>query len=176
MPGLPRCPRRVSTSSSVSRSRTGAIGSGSEALRDRVRPYILRRTKDAVAPELPAKTQLVRSVDLSGPQRELLREHPGLGARRCPQAHQAARARRLDDRDPRRACFKLRQVCCDPRLVSCDAAAPEVHRQREARYPARADHRLARDRGAGSSCSRSSRGCSVWSPRGCSRAASATSR
>ena len=40
-------------------------------LRDLVRPYLLRRTKDAVAPELPAKTMLVRAVDLSGAQREL---------------------------------------------------------------------------------------------------------
>src|SRR5262249_36644435 len=42
-----------------------------ETLRDLVRPYILRRTKDAVAPELPAKTHLVRAVELAGAQREL---------------------------------------------------------------------------------------------------------
>ena len=40
-------------------------------LRDQVRPYVLRRTKDTVAKELPPKTELVRAVELTGAQREL---------------------------------------------------------------------------------------------------------
>jgi len=92
-----------------------------EALRDRVRPYVLRRTKSLVAPELPAKTQLVRAVDLGGAQRELyesIRVAAHADVRRCIAANGLARSTIaiLD------ALLKLRQVCCDPRLVNVDAA------------------------------------------------------
>jgi len=92
-----------------------------EALRDRVRPYILRRTKDTVARELPAKTQLVRAVSMTGAQRELyesIRVAAHADVRRQIRERGLARSTIaiLD------ALLKLRQVCCDPRLVSCDAA------------------------------------------------------
>jgi superfamily II DNA or RNA helicase len=92
-----------------------------EALRDCVRPYILRRTKDSVAPELPAKTHLVRAVELTGVQRELyesIRVAAHADVRRQIKARGLAGSTIaiLD------ALLKLRQVCCDPRLVSSDAA------------------------------------------------------
>ena len=92
-----------------------------EALRDRVRPYILRRTKDAVAPELPAKTHLVRAVDLTGAQRELYESirvaaHADVRRQIKTRGLAGSTIAILD------ALLKLRQVCCDPRLVSCDAA------------------------------------------------------
>ncbi len=91
------------------------------ALRDRVRPYLLRRVKNDVAPELPPKTEIVRPVELRGAQRELyetirvaahsqvrkLIREKGLAASSLPV---------LD------ALMKLRQVCCDPRLVRVEAA------------------------------------------------------
>jgi superfamily II DNA or RNA helicase len=92
-----------------------------EALRDCVRPYILRRTKDAVAPELPAKTHLVRAVDLTGVQRELYESirvaaHADVRRQIKTRGLAGSTIAILD------ALLKLRQVCCDPRLVSCDAA------------------------------------------------------
>jgi superfamily II DNA or RNA helicase len=92
-----------------------------EALRDCVRPYILRRTKDAVAPELPAKTHLVRAVGLSGVQRELYESirvaaHADVRREIKTRGLAGSTIAILD------ALLKLRQVCCDPRLVSCDAA------------------------------------------------------
>jgi superfamily II DNA or RNA helicase len=92
-----------------------------EALRDRVRPYLLRRTKDAVAPELPAKTILVRAVEPTSAQRELyesIRVAAHADVRRQIRERGLARSTIaiLD------ALLKLRQVCCDPRLVSCEAA------------------------------------------------------
>jgi superfamily II DNA or RNA helicase len=92
-----------------------------ESLRECVRPYILRRTKDAVAPELPAKTQLVRAVAMSGAQRELyesIRVAAHADVRREIKARGLAGSTIaiLD------ALLKLRQVCCDPRLVSSEAA------------------------------------------------------
>jgi superfamily II DNA or RNA helicase len=92
-----------------------------ESLRERVRPYILRRTKDAVAPELPAKTHLVRAVSLTGLQRELyesIRVAAHADVRREIKSRGLAGSTIaiLD------ALLKLRQVCCDPRLVSSEAA------------------------------------------------------
>jgi superfamily II DNA or RNA helicase len=92
-----------------------------EALRDRVRPYILRRTKDAVAPELPAKTHLVRAVGLAGAQRELYESirvaaHADVRRQIKTRGLAGSTIAILD------ALLKLRQVCCDPRLVSSDAA------------------------------------------------------
>jgi superfamily II DNA or RNA helicase len=92
-----------------------------EALRERVRPYILRRTKDAVAPELPAKTHLVRAVPLGGAQRELyeairVAAHADVRREIKTRGLAGSTIAILD------ALLKLRQVCCDPRLVSGDAA------------------------------------------------------
>ncbi|HTL35490.1 MAG TPA: DEAD/DEAH box helicase [Kofleriaceae bacterium] len=92
-----------------------------EALRDRVRPFILRRTKDAVAPELPAKTQLVRAVELSGAQRELY-ESIRVAAHADVRAHIRQRGLAGSQIAILDALLKLRQVCCDPRLVSVEAA------------------------------------------------------
>jgi superfamily II DNA or RNA helicase len=92
-----------------------------EALRDRVRPYILRRTKDAVATELPPKTQLVRAVELTGAQREL---YESIRVAAHGEVRQHIRKRGLAGATIAilDALLKLRQVCCDPRLVSVDAA------------------------------------------------------
>ena len=92
-----------------------------EALRERVRPYILRRTKDLVAPELPAKTMLVRAIELSGAQRELYESirvaaHAEVRSQIKQRGMAGSQIAILD------ALLKLRQVCCDPRLVSYDAA------------------------------------------------------
>jgi SNF2 family DNA or RNA helicase len=92
-----------------------------EALRDRVRPYILRRTKDTVARELPAKTQLVRAVGLSGAQRELY-ESIRVAAHADVRNHIRSRGLAGSTIAILDALLKLRQVCCDPRLVACDAA------------------------------------------------------
>ncbi|HEY4176280.1 MAG TPA: DEAD/DEAH box helicase [Kofleriaceae bacterium] len=92
-----------------------------EALRDRVRPYLLRRTKDSVAPELPAKTQLVRAIDLSGEQRELY-ESIRVAAHADVRRHIKAKGMASSTIQILDALLKLRQVCCDPRLISSDSA------------------------------------------------------
>ncbi|HWU90210.1 MAG TPA: DEAD/DEAH box helicase [Kofleriaceae bacterium] len=92
-----------------------------EALRDRVRPFILRRTKDAVAPELPGKTQLVRAIELTGEQRELY-ESIRVAAHADVRRHIRAKGLAGSTIAILDALLKLRQVCCDPRLVSVEAA------------------------------------------------------
>ncbi len=92
------------------------------ALGRRVRPFLLRRTKEQVAGELPARTETHEHVQLGGAQRDLyetVRVAMDKRVREEISKHGVARSQitLLD------ALLKLRQVCCDPRLVKLDAAA-----------------------------------------------------
>ena len=87
-----------------------------ELLARRVRPFILRRRKADVAPELPPLTEVVRRVPLLGLQRALyesVRVAVDEQVRKvlAKQGFAGAQIAVLD------ALLKLRQVCCDPRLV-----------------------------------------------------------
>ncbi|CAB3803698.1 RNA polymerase-associated protein RapA [Paraburkholderia ultramafica] len=91
----------------------------------RIRPFMLRRRKDEVAKELPDKTTIVCSVDLEGAQRDLyetVRTAMQAKVRAAVSAQGLARSHIivLD------ALLKLRQVCCDPRLVRTLKAGGEV--------------------------------------------------
>jgi superfamily II DNA or RNA helicase len=85
-------------------------------LNRRIKPFLLRRTKDNVAKELPPKTEVVRKVELSGSQRDLY------------ETVRLAMDKKVRDEIDKKgvarsqivileALLKLRQVCCDPRLV-----------------------------------------------------------
>jgi SNF2 family DNA or RNA helicase len=91
------------------------------ALRETVGPYVLRRLKRDVAKELPPKTELAVPIELGGKQRELyesIRVAAHADVRKAIHAKGlAASAVTILD-----ALTKLRQVCCDPRLVAMDAA------------------------------------------------------
>lgn len=85
-------------------------------LASRIRPFLLRRTKEQVATELPAKTEMIHWVELSDAQRdtyEALRVAMDKKVRDEIARNGAARSQIviLD------ALLKLRQVCCDLRLV-----------------------------------------------------------
>lgn len=82
----------------------------------RIKPFLLRRTKEKVARELPAKTEIVHWVELSDAQRdtyETVRVAMDRKVREEITRNGAARSQIviLD------ALLKLRQVCCDLRLV-----------------------------------------------------------
>ena len=91
------------------------------ALRRSVAPFILRRTKDEVASDLPPKTVLVRPIALEGEQRQLyesIRVSAHADVRRVVRTRgMAGSAIAILD-----ALMKLRQVCCDPRLVRVSTA------------------------------------------------------
>ncbi len=91
------------------------------ALRERIRPFILRRMKSEVAKDLPPKTELVRTVELEGAQRDL---YESIRIAAHEQVRKAVRDRGVSGAaiDILDALLKLRQVCCDPRLVSVPAA------------------------------------------------------
>lgn len=87
-----------------------------QLLAQRVRPFILRRRKQDVATELPPRTETILRVQLQGKQRELyeaVRTTADKQVRRAleRQSFEGAQITILD------ALLKLRQVCCDPRLV-----------------------------------------------------------
>lgn len=93
-----------------------------QRLTRRVAPFILRRVKEEVAKELPPKTEIVHKIVLEGRQRDLyetIRASMQKKVRETVEKLGMAKSQiiLLD------ALLKLRQVCCDPRLVKLDAAA-----------------------------------------------------
>ncbi|MHB1735330.1 MAG: DEAD/DEAH box helicase [Acidithiobacillus sp.] len=92
-----------------------------DLLARRVRPFILRRRKEEVAKELPEKTIIIRSMDIDGAQRDLYETVRSAMDERIRQEIAAKGFQRsqiviLD------AMLKLRQVCCDPRLLKSEKA------------------------------------------------------
>ncbi len=82
----------------------------------RIRPFMLRRTKVEVATELPAKTEIIQNILIQDEQRdmyELVRASMDSHLRRVLQEKGMGRA----SFEILEALLKLRQVCCDPRLV-----------------------------------------------------------
>jgi superfamily II DNA or RNA helicase len=90
-------------------------------LAGRVKPFLLRRTKALVAAELPPKTEMLRPLELAGQQRDLyetvrLAMHEKVRREVAQKGLARSHIIVLD------ALLKLRQVCCDPRLVKLAAA------------------------------------------------------
>ncbi len=94
-----------------------------DALNVRLRPFLLRRSKEDVALELPPKTKIIRSIEIEGAQRELYESVRLAMQGRVRHAIDSLGAARsqivvLD------ALLKMRQVCCDPRLLGTIQGAP----------------------------------------------------
>lgn len=88
----------------------------------RIQPFLLRRTKNQVARELPYKTEITRSIQLAGKQRDLyetIRMSTEQDVRDAI-AKQGLGKSHLILLD---ALLKLRQICCDPRLLSLPEAS-----------------------------------------------------
>ena len=85
-------------------------------LNARIKPFLLRRTKEQVATELPPKTEIIHWVDLNEAQRdvyETMRLAMDKKVREEIDKKGVARSQIVI----LEALLKLRQVCCDPRLV-----------------------------------------------------------
>ncbi len=92
------------------------------ALAARIRPFLLRRTKSQVCLELPDKTEIVRSIKLEGKQRDLYETVRLASSQKVrdeieKKGFKQSQIMILD------ALLKLRQTCCDPRLVKLTAAS-----------------------------------------------------
>ncbi|MFO1074818.1 MAG: DEAD/DEAH box helicase [Geminicoccaceae bacterium] len=85
-------------------------------LAGRVRPFLLRRTKEQVASELPPKQEMVRDIELSDGQRDLY-ETVRLSMHQRVRDEIEQRGLARSNIAILEALLKLRQVCCDPRLL-----------------------------------------------------------
>lgn len=88
-------------------------------LKRRIAPFMLRRSKELVAAELPAKTEIIRSVQLKSDQRDLYETiRASMESKVRTEISKKGLARSqiviLD------ALLKLRQACCDPSLVKLE--------------------------------------------------------
>src|SRR6185312_13435778 len=89
------------------------------ALRRRIRPFLLRRTKAEVATELPPKTEIVESIVLEEAQRELydaVRISMAAKVRKAIAERGLARSHII----VLEALLRMRQVCCAPQLLKLD--------------------------------------------------------
>ena len=87
----------------------------------RLKPFMLRRTKAEVAPELPPKTEIMCKVRLEGGQRDLYETVRSLMHERVRDeiAKKGIAKSHIIVLD---ALLKLRQICCDPRLLKMPQA------------------------------------------------------
>jgi SNF2 family DNA or RNA helicase len=90
-------------------------------LRERITPFMLRRTKAVVAAELPPKIETVMRVELSGKQADLY-ETIRLGMEKTVREALDTKGLAKSQITILDALLKLRQVCCDPHLLKLDAA------------------------------------------------------
>jgi SNF2-related domain/Helicase conserved C-terminal domain len=87
----------------------------------RLKPFMLRRTKQEVATELPAKTEIIERIRLEGGQRDLYETvrvlmHAKVRDEIAKKGLAKSHIIFLD------ALLKLRQICCDPRLLKMPQA------------------------------------------------------
>ena len=96
-------------------------------LSERVRPFLLRRTKEQVLSDLPPRTEMVRWVEIEGGQRDLYESLRVAFDRKLRHAlvEQGVGRSQIMIFD---ALLKLRQICCDPRLVRLPAAEALVRK------------------------------------------------
>lgn len=97
----------------------GSSGMVIERLRLKTSPFMLRRTKEQVAPELPAKLLIDEYCDLSSDQVTVYRQLLIEGRKQCEDLREggnsgAARMKMLT------ALLRLRQTCCDLSLLGND--------------------------------------------------------
>jgi superfamily II DNA or RNA helicase len=90
-------------------------------LSQRINPFLLRRTKEAVIQELPPKNEIIRLVELESEQRDLyetirLSLHDKVYQEVAEKGIARSQIIILD------ALLKLRQLCCDPRLLKLESA------------------------------------------------------
>ncbi|HTB81056.1 MAG TPA: DEAD/DEAH box helicase [Opitutaceae bacterium] len=91
-------------------------------LRAKAAPYILRRTKRAVAPELPEKIEQVVWCELAVPQAALYRTLQEQSERELFDLEASGAGEGRLRLAALTQLLRLRQVCCDPRLVPAGAA------------------------------------------------------
>ncbi len=88
----------------------------------RIRPFMLRRTKEEVVTELPPKTEIIEPVEMEANQRAVY-EAIRLSMHAKVQAAIAAKGLARSGIIILDALLKMRQACCDPRLLKLKTVA-----------------------------------------------------
>ena len=101
-------------------------------LNRRVRPFMLRRTKQEVVTELPPKTEITEQVEMEQAQRAIY-EAIRLSMHAKVQAAIAQKGLARSGIIILDALLKMRQACCDPRLLKLQTVAKAKARFGEAR-------------------------------------------
>jgi SNF2 family DNA or RNA helicase len=90
-------------------------------LSSRIRPFMIRRTKVEVEKDLPPKTVILKPTELEGAQRDLY-ELIRVSMHQKVRDEIANKGLSRSQITILEALLKLRQACCDPRLVKIDKA------------------------------------------------------
>ena len=109
-----------------------------QRLRAQTAPYILRRTKLAVAPELPEKIEQIIWCDLTPAQAKLYRDTQENSERQLLDLAAAGASENRLQFAALTQLLRLRQICCDPRLINKPAAHSDVGRDLASHHPASA--------------------------------------
>jgi hypothetical protein len=97
------------------------VAGAAAALRGRLRPFLLRRRKSEVAPQLPARSELVLRCTLSADERQI---YDAVRAATVPQVLQQLQGGG-NVMQALEALLRLRQACCHPRLLPGNVSAKE---------------------------------------------------
>ncbi len=100
-----------------------------ERLRAQTAPYILRRTKAAVAPELPAKIEQVLWCELLPEQASLYRSVQEQTERDLLELEASGASEQVLRVATFTQLLRLRQVCCDPRLLGTNPSTDSPDRE-----------------------------------------------
>ena len=119
-PGLPRQPR-ATFSARYDRARRAAARA--RAARRQLRPFLLRRTKRAVAPELPPRIEERRDCELTDGQRQLYLAELRRSRALVEALGDAPGGVARNKITILAALTRLRQICCHPALAGGDADA-----------------------------------------------------
>ena len=96
------------------------------ALKQKIAPFILRRTKSQVATELPEKTEILQLLEMEADQRNLYESIRLVMETKVRELflRKGVAASQIEFLD---ALLKLRQACCDARLVPIEQAQSVKH-------------------------------------------------
>lgn len=99
------------------------VPGAAESLRQRIRPFVLRRRKAEVAPELPPRTEATLTVTLDERERALYDTIRAATQRELVAALSDGEGARLDVMKALEALLRLRQAACHPALLPGQKAA-----------------------------------------------------
>jgi non-specific serine/threonine protein kinase len=87
-------------------------------LQQRLKPFILRRTKAEVATELPEKTEIIKLIELNEAQ---ARVYESIRVTMADEIRQAVSKQKANPILVSNAMLRLRQICCHPNLLQLES-------------------------------------------------------